>query len=107
VGISLVVTMLARRGQVHQDNLAHSFNNGNGAMQRAIAGATNALIAHGAAPAEAAKQAYGAVASTLGRQATMLAYIDCFWILATAIGAMIPLVFLMKRAKPGGPMAVH
>jgi DHA2 family multidrug resistance protein len=107
VGISLVTTMLARRAQVHQDNLAHSFNNGNGALQRAITGATNALVAHGAAPAEAAKQAYGALASTLGRQATMLAYIDCFWILATAIGAMIPLVFLMKKAKPGGPMAAH
>jgi hypothetical protein len=37
----------------------------------------------------------------------MLAYIDNFWMLAIAIGAMIPLVFLMKRVKPGGPMAAH
>jgi MFS transporter, DHA2 family, multidrug resistance protein len=107
VGISLVTTMLARRTQVHQTDLSHSLNNGNGALQRAIAAATASLMAHGAAPAEAAKQAYGLVASTLNRQATMLAYIDNFWILATAIGAMIPLVFLMKKAKPGGPMAVH
>jgi DHA2 family multidrug resistance protein len=107
VGISLVTTMLARRSQVHQNDLSHSFTNGSAAFQRAISGATNTLIAHGAAPAEAAKQAYGLVASTLNRQATMLAYIDNFWILATAIGVMIPLVFLMKKAKPGVPMAVH
>ena len=47
------------------------------------------------------------VAQALNQQATMLAYIDNFWMLGTAVACMIPLVFLMKRAKPGGPIAVH
>jgi hypothetical protein len=37
----------------------------------------------------------------------MLAYIDNFWMLGIAVSCMIPLVFLMKKAKQGGPMAVH
>jgi hypothetical protein len=37
----------------------------------------------------------------------MLAYIDNFWMLGIAILAMIPLVFLMKKTKPGGSMSVH
>jgi len=41
------------------------------------------------------------------QQATMLAYIDCFWLLGVSIGLMVPLVFLMKRSKAGGEMAVH
>jgi len=36
-----------------------------------------------------------------------MAYIDCFWLLGIAALTMIPFVFLMKRAKPGGPIAVH
>jgi hypothetical protein len=56
---------------------------------------------------EAARQAQGLMAQTLNQQATMLAYVDNFWMLGTAVACMIPLVFLMKRAKPGGPIAVH
>jgi hypothetical protein len=37
----------------------------------------------------------------------MLAYIDCFAFLGFAILAMVPMVFLMKKSKPGGGMAVH
>jgi hypothetical protein len=37
----------------------------------------------------------------------MLAYIDCFRFLAIAILLMIPMVFLMRKSKPGGGMAVH
>jgi hypothetical protein len=43
----------------------------------------------------------------LDRQATMLAYIDNFWILGVCVAVMIPFVFLMKKVKPGGPIAAH
>src|SRR5260370_103700 len=66
-----------------------------------------AAEAHGASAAHAAQQAYALVQSTVSRQATMLAYIDCFWFLGVAIMAMIPMVFLMKKSRPGGGLAVH
>ncbi len=107
VGISFVTTMLARRAQVHQANLTDRLNPGNPQFQAAIANTTHTLITHGSSPAEAARQAYGIIAFNLNRQATMLAYIDNFWILGVCVAAMIPFVFLMKKVKPGGPMAVH
>jgi MFS transporter, DHA2 family, multidrug resistance protein len=107
VGISLVITMLARRTQVHQSNLTHNLTAGSGQYQAMINGATRVLEAHGSSATEAARQAQGLVASTLNQQATMLAYIDNFWMLGIAVSCMIPLVFLMKKAKTGGPMAVH
>ncbi|MGO8721811.1 MAG: hypothetical protein ACLQRM_03565, partial [Acidimicrobiales bacterium] len=39
---------------------------------------------------------------TVQRQATMLAYLDDFRLLCISILAMVPLVFLMKKSKPGG-----
>jgi MFS transporter, DHA2 family, multidrug resistance protein len=107
VGISFVITMLARRTQVHQTNLTHNLTAGSGQYQAMINSASRILQAHGSSATEAARQAQGLVASTLNQQATMLAYIDNFWMLGLAASCMIPLVFLMKKAKPGGPMAVH
>jgi DHA2 family multidrug resistance protein len=107
VGISFVITMLARRTQVHQADLSHNLTAGSPAYQNMLAGATRTLEAHGSSASEAARQAHGLVASTLNQQATMLAYIDNFWMLGIAVACMIPLVFLMKRAKQGGPIAVH
>ncbi len=107
VGISFVTTMLARRTQVHQANLTDRLNPGNPQFQAALANITHMLTTRGSSPAEAARQAYGMIAFNLDRQATMLAYIDNFWILGVCVAAMIPFVFLMKKVKPGGPMAVH
>jgi len=107
VGISFVTTMLARRAQVHQSNLTARLNSGNGQFQAALANITHMLTTRGSSPAEAARQAYGMMAFNLDRQATMLAYIDNFWILGVCVAAMIPFVFLMKKVKPGGPMAAH
>jgi DHA2 family multidrug resistance protein len=71
-----------------------------------LQGATQAMRAHGASASFATRQAYALVQGTVERQATMLAYIDDFQILGFAILAMIPLVFLVRKGKPGG-MAVH
>jgi hypothetical protein len=50
---------------------------------------------------------YAIIQGAVARQAAMLSYIDCFRFLAFAILAMVPMVFLMKKSKPGGGMAVH
>jgi DHA2 family multidrug resistance protein len=107
VGISVVTTMLDRRAQLHLSNLASHLSAGSAALTATIQGASRALIAHGASAAGANRQAYALVQGTVQRQATMLAYLDCFWFLGVAILAMVPMVFLMKKSKPGGGIAVH
>ena len=106
VGISFVTTMLDRRTQVHLNDLSRHLSASNPAFQSMLQGATQAMRAHGASAAFASRQAYALIEGTVQRQATMLAYIDDFRILGFAILAMIPLVFLVKKGKPGG-MAVH
>jgi len=107
VGISVVTTMLDRRTQVHSTDLARNLNPSNPAFQAMIRGATRSMQTHGASAAGATQQAYALVQATVARQAMMLSYIDCFWFLGVAIMLMIPTVFLMKKSKPGGGMAVH
>jgi DHA2 family multidrug resistance protein len=107
VGISVVTTMLDRRTQVHLTNLSSHLSQTNPALQSAIQGASSAMRAHGASAAGATQQAYALIQGVVSRQATMLAYIDCFWFLGVAILLMVPMVFLMKKPKPGGGMAVH
>ena len=107
VGISFVTTMLARRTQFHQVNLSGQVNSGNGAIQSMLNSTTRILMAHGSTHSQALRQAYGVVANLIDQQATMLAYVDNFWLLGVAVLAMIPFVFLMKRVKPGSPIAAH
>jgi MFS transporter, DHA2 family, multidrug resistance protein len=107
LGISLVTTILARRAQYHQAVLSSNINSGSGPLQAQLAGTTHMLIAHGSSPYEASRQAYGIVQNLIFQQATMMSYIDNFKVLGIAVACMIPFVFLMKKVKPGGPMAVH
>ena len=65
------------------------------------------MMAHGSQRRGGKPQAYALIQGTVQRQATMLAYMDCFWFLGVAILAMVPMVFLMKKSKPGGGIAVH
>jgi hypothetical protein len=37
----------------------------------------------------------------------MLSYMDCFQFLGVAILLMVPMVFLIKKTRPGGGIAVH
>jgi MFS transporter, DHA2 family, multidrug resistance protein len=107
VGISLVTTMLDRRAQIHQSYLAHNLTRGSGRLHAVIGSIEHMLVSHGSSSWEAQRQAYGMMASMLDRQATVLAYQDCFFLLGVAAVTMLPFVFLMKKVKPGGPLAVH
>jgi len=99
--------MLDRRAQVHLTNLSSNLSPTNPALQAMIQSASSNLRAHGASAAGAGQRAYALIQGVVGRQATMLAYIDCFWFLGVAILLMVPMVFLMKKPKPGGEIAVH
>jgi DHA2 family multidrug resistance protein len=107
VGISLVTTMLDRRSQVHLNDLSRNLSAANPAFRTMLQGATQAMRAHGANAAFASQQAYALIEGTVQRQAAMLAYLDDFRLLGISILCMVPLVFLMKKGRPGGGIAVH
>jgi DHA2 family multidrug resistance protein len=107
VGISFVTTMLDRRTQKHLSDLMSHLSGTNAQFQSTLRGMAQQFVAHGVSPADAQRQAYASVQNLVQRQATMLSYLDNFHILGYAILAMVPMVFLMKRTRSTGGMAVH
>jgi MFS transporter, DHA2 family, multidrug resistance protein len=107
VGISVVTTMLDRRTQVHLTNLSSHLSASNAALQARLKALGLLAQAHGAGPPGTSGVPWAIIQGTLTRQATMLAFIDNFWLLGVVILAMVPVVFLMKKSKPGGGIAVH
>jgi DHA2 family multidrug resistance protein len=63
-------------------------------------------MSQGSNSVQALNQAHGLLYGNLIRQATMLAYIDSFWLLGLTFLAMIPFMFLMKRIQLRGAPAV-
>jgi MFS transporter, DHA2 family, multidrug resistance protein len=102
VGISLVTTLLSRRSQFHQARLAEHTSLLNPNFTQALNSVTSAA---GGGPGSQTPSAL--LMRTLQRQAANLSYIDCFWLLGVVFGLLIPLVFFMKRVKPGTASAAH
>jgi DHA2 family multidrug resistance protein len=105
VGISIATTLLARRAQVHQATLvSHVTPYGPAAQQKLQT--LEQLFATRAGPVDAARQALAALYATVVKQATLLAFLDVFRLLAILALLCFPLVLLLKKAKPQGPIVV-
>jgi len=107
VGISFVTTLLARRTQFHQARLSENLSGGSASLQGLLRGLTARFMQGGLDAASASQKAYAMVQANVIRKATMLGYVDCFWLLGVVIACLIPVVFVMKRARPGGPAVAH
>jgi hypothetical protein len=60
-------------------------------------------VAAGQPYLSAQREVLGLAYSQVIRQATAMAFIDCFWILGVAMIVVIPLVFIMRRQpRPTG-----
>ena len=104
----MVTFFLARRTQAHQNVLIEHLNPYNDRFRQALRGSTQAFQAAGSSPSTASAQAYSLLYGSVQRQATMLAYIDCFVLLAILFGALIPIVFIIKKTSPHkGAASVH
>lgn len=107
-GIAQVTTMLARRAQFHQNILITHLTPLDGRYQAALTGTAQTLILRGSDPVRAANQAQGLFYGMVQRHATMLAFGNSFWLMGMIFIAMVPLMFLMKKAEPGkAPAGVH
>jgi MFS transporter, DHA2 family, multidrug resistance protein len=107
VGISVVTTMLDRRTQLHLTNLASHLSASNAALRMRLNALGQMVQSRGGPPAGTSSVPWAMIQANVARQATMLAYLDCFWFLGVAILLMVPMVFLIRKSRPGGGMAVH
>ena len=100
VGISLVQTLLANRQQFHQSRHVETLSPLNSSYDFGVDQITQALVAQGQSMVDATQTATGVLYRAVLKQASMGAYIDCFWVLMVFVMIVFPLVLFMK-STPG------
>ena len=104
-GIANVMTLLARRSQFHQNMLVSHLTPLDPAYQSLVSGSRQLLFGAGSNSIDAATQAHGLVYGLLQRHATMLAFVDDFWLMGLTFLSLVPLMFFMKKSRPHQALA--
>jgi len=100
-GIALSTTLIARRQQFHQQRLVEHLTPVDGTYQSTLQSFQQMLMTKGADAVQAAHQAQQMVYGMVQRQAMMLSFLEDFRALAFIFLAVIPLMLLMKKVRPG------
>ena len=106
VGISLITTFLVRDSQVQQAQLVTHMTPYDPAYVAKLGGITQVMGSHFGS-ANAQPRALGALYGMLVQQATLISFSNCFYILAPVAGIAILSTFLLRKAKPHGPISAH
>jgi DHA2 family multidrug resistance protein len=99
-GIAIMTTFLTRRTQVHQNHLIEKMQAGNGETRRMLQELTNLFHRNGADPYTASRKALGALYVLVQRHASMLSFVEAFWLLAILFFAMLPFLALLRHPRP-------
>jgi DHA2 family multidrug resistance protein len=107
IGIALVTTLIARRSQFHQAQLATHTDPSNPEFTNRLQAITRALEHAGSSTVDATRQASAAIYRQLLQQAQTLAYLDVLLIFAVFTALMVPLVLMTRRTTPGSAPVGH
>jgi len=107
-GIAIATTLLSRRAQFHQANLIGNLAPGAPAFQGFLDRATQlGVLRGGLSPTDAAKVAQASAYGTVVKQSSMMAFSDTFWFMGVLCFVLFPLLFLMRRSRAQGPVAME
>jgi DHA2 family multidrug resistance protein len=103
-GIAFVTTMQARREQVHQNFLVEHLQSGDPGVLAHLKTMSTVFIHGGYTAVDATIHAEALLASTMTNQASILAFLDVFWMLGwiSAASALLAL-FIRPFDSRGGP----
>lgn len=105
-GIAFVTTLLAHRAQYHQSVLVTHITNFDQALSANLERIAIRFVDHGYSAADAAVSAVAQVHAVVQQQASILAFLDCFWLLGVVafIGPLLA-IFIRQFPQGGGPAA--
>lgn len=105
-GIAFVTTILARRSQFHQTVLVTHVNNFDQGLSATLENFTARFVGNGYSAADAAVSAAAQVYAVVQRQAAILGFLDCFWLLGVVafVGPVLA-IFIRKFQQDGRPAA--
>ncbi len=98
-GIAIMTTFLSRRSQFHQSRLAAHVNAGDLQTRAMIAGMQAWFQARGFDAVTAQRKALAAAYGMLQAHASMLSFVEAFWIMALVFLAMLPFLLLLQYHK--------
>jgi DHA2 family multidrug resistance protein len=98
-GIASMTTFLARRSQVHQNQMVGHISAFDHQTWNMWHGMTNWFQSHGANSVEAQRKALGMMYGMLQRQAMMLSFVEAFWVMGVIFLCMAPLLLLLRNPR--------
>ena len=99
-GIACMTTFLARRQQVHQNQLISHITPSDVRTQNMARGLQMWFQMHAPLSAyDAQHKAWGAIYGLVQQQAAMLSFVEAFWVMAVIFWGMLPLVLLLRNAR--------
>jgi len=106
-GIAFATTLLARRAQYHQSVLVTHVTNFDPTLSANLNDIANRFVEHGYSAADASARALAQVYATVQQQATMLAFLDCFWILGAVAFVGPILAIFIRKFRQGESATAH
>jgi DHA2 family multidrug resistance protein len=99
-GVAIMTTFLSRRSQFHQSRLAEHTTLTSPTAQRMLQSAQAYFRAKGFDQFTAYRKALGALYGMVQRQASMLSFVEAFWVMGVAFLLMLPFLLLLRYSKP-------
>src|SRR5207244_5315808 len=99
VGIASIATMLSRNSQVQYNILGAHVSAFDTRTRMLLDQIRTGLMSRGIDFATATNAAYAQLSGIVSRQATMVAFVQLFRILALVFAVVVPLVFVMNRPR--------
>jgi DHA2 family multidrug resistance protein len=106
-GVAIVGTYLERSIQANRVALLPNISLYNPETTQRIQAFTQAFMAKGYSMGQAQQQAYAALEGVLMKQVSLITYAQVFTSLGVFFLACLPLILLVKRAKPGEKMDLN
>jgi len=106
-GIAILSTILARRTQYHINTLGYHTTSYDPNYLNWLNKTAQYLQQQGATAMEATQKATGIIWARVLKQSAMLAFLDAYHILMILVLCVIPLVFLLRKNKPGSGGGGH
>ena len=97
IAYAMLATMLSRRSQVHRSELVGAVSGMNPLFRSTDAQFRSVLSGYGVAATPTRRSDLAMFSQIVNNQATMMAYNDCFWLMAVMLVAVLPFLFLLPK----------
>jgi DHA2 family multidrug resistance protein len=108
IGVSISQTVLARREQFHQSRLSEQVGDWNPFYRQTLKQAQSYFAGQPSTGGSPGQTAFAWIGQTVQQQASLLSYIDVFFILGLIAAAIVPLALSLRSVNSGkDPQAAH